>query len=141
MAFEMDFASEIPLSAIKLMICRRFSLFLFDFWVLWSFYQAHLRSSKLSARIPNTCRMGTQNSIMYVVFKISNIAFFMVLSIGYCVITTHRPSLRPPSRTKIPFFCKSAKSRCIVRVVIPVFCDISLALNVGFSCMSFIITV
>ena len=33
MAFEMDFASEIPLSAIKSMICRRFSLFRFRFSV------------------------------------------------------------------------------------------------------------
>ncbi len=82
-----------------------------------------------------------QSSIIYVVFKAANIAFFMVLSIGYCVIITHRPSLRLPSRTKTPFLCKSAKSRCIVRVTIPVFCDISLALNVGFSCISFNITV
>ena len=32
MAFEMDFESEILLSAIKSMICRRFSLFRFRFW-------------------------------------------------------------------------------------------------------------
>ena len=31
MAFETDFASEIPLSAIKSTICRRFSLFRFRF--------------------------------------------------------------------------------------------------------------
>jgi len=52
-AFEMDFASEIPLSAIKSMICRRFSLFRFRLSDLKSFYQTPLRSSKLSVRIPD----------------------------------------------------------------------------------------
>ena len=51
MAFEMDFESEIPLSAIKSMICRRFSLFRFRFLGFMVVYRTRLRSSKLSVQV------------------------------------------------------------------------------------------
>ena len=133
MAFETVFASEIQLSAIKPMICRRFSSFRFRFLCFMVVLSGS--SAFIEAIGSNTKYLQDGYAKLYYVcrFKISNKAFFKVLSIGYCVITTHRPSLRPPSRTKIPLDCITSKSRLIVLMVTPVFCDISRMVVDAFS--------
>ncbi len=59
----MDFASEIPLSAIKLMICRRFSSFRFGFSVFivvlsdsFSFIEAISSNNQMHLAIGNFIR-------------------------------------------------------------------------------------